>query len=158
MLLLPLMGWIAGSAVYDHYNQLRESQLTERHSVMARLVSDAQVGGDGFTGQTRLQARVQWQDRQGVHVTVAPVGTWQRKGSTATVWLDTRGNVASAPVTWDRAATAGVCAGLATAAGVAALAGGAWKSVRVSLDRRRFAQWDREWELVEPRWTGRRGR
>ncbi|MFF3517623.1 hypothetical protein [Streptomyces sp. NPDC002573] len=156
MLLLPLTGWIAGSAVYGHYSQLRAAQLAERHAVTAQLMSDAQVGGDGFTDQARPRARVQWEDRQGLHVTVAPVGTWQRKGSTATVWLDTRGNIAAAPVTRDRAATAGVCAGLATAAGLAALAGVAWKGVRVSLDRRRFAQWDREWELVEPRWTGRR--
>ena len=155
---LPMAGWSAGSTAYGHFSQLRAAQLAGRHAVTAQLVSDAQIGGDRLTGQTRPRAPVRWSDRQGVHVTVAQVGTWQRKGSTATVWLDARGNVTSPPDTPDRAATAGLTVGLGAATGVAAMVGGAWKGVRVSLDRRRFAQWDREWELVEPRWTGRRGR
>lgn len=155
---LPITAWTAGSAAYSHYSQLRKAQLAERHPVTARLVSDAQIGGDRPTGQTRPRAPVQWSDRQGVHTTLAPVEAWQRKGSTATVWLDTRENVVSAPVTPDRAATVGVCVGLATATGVAASVASAWKGIRISLDHRRFAQWDREWALVEPRWTGRHGR
>lgn len=155
---LPMVGWIAGSTSYGHYSQLRAAQLAARHPVRAQLVSDAQVGGDRFTGQTRRWAPVRWNDRQGAHVAEASVEVWQHKGSTATVWLDARGNVTSPPVTQDRAAAVGVVVGLATAIGVAAIVGGAWKSVRVSLDRCRSARWDREWELVEPSWSGRHGR
>jgi hypothetical protein len=155
---LPITAWTAGSAAYSHYSQLRKAQLAERHPITARLVSDAPVGGDRPTGQTRPRAPVQWSDHLGVHITLASVEAWERKGSTATVWLDSRGNVVPAPVPPDRAATAGTGVGLATATGVAVIMASAWKGVRMSLDRRRFAQWDREWELVEPRWTGRHGR
>ncbi|MEU6371276.1 hypothetical protein ABZ876_37780 [Streptomyces sp. NPDC046931] len=153
-----MAAWIAGSATYNHDSRLRQVQMAERHRVTARLLSDAKDGGDRTDGKLSSHASVHWSDARGARSAVAPVGAWQRKGGTATVWLDTHGNVATPPPTSDSAALAGVGMGFAAAAGAALIVGGVWNGVRGRLDRRRFEQWDREWELVEPRWTGRRAR
>lgn len=130
--------------------------MAERHPVTARLLSDAQDGGDRTDGMLSSHAPVRWSDARGTHTSPAPVGAWRRRGDTATVWLDAHGHVTMLLPTSDSAAVAGVEMGFAAAAGAALIVGGAWKGVRVRLDRRRFEQWDQEWELVEPRWTGRR--
>jgi hypothetical protein len=155
---VPMAAWIAGSATYDHDSRLRHVQMAERHPVTARLLSDAQDGGDRTDGTLSSHTSVRWSDARGTHTAAAAVGAWQRRGDTATVWLDARGHVTTPPPTSDSAAVAGVEMGFTAAAGAALIVGGAWKGVRVCLDRRRFAQWNREWELVEPRWTGRRAR
>lgn len=155
---VPMAAWIAGSATYSHDSRLRQVQMTERHPVTARLLSDAQDAGDLTDGTLSSHAPVRWSDVRGTHDAPAPVGAWQRKGDTVTVWLDAHGHVTTPPPTSDSAAVAGAEMGFAAAAGAALIVGGAWKGVRVRLDRRRFEQWDQEWEIVEPRWTGRRAR
>lgn len=153
VLAVPMAAWVAGSAAHDHDSRLRQVQMAQRHPVTARLLSDA--NGDGQAG---AHASVRWSDSRGAHFAIAAVGPWQRAGDTATLWLDAHGNVTAPPPASDMATLAGAEMGFAAAAGVVLTAGGAWKVVRVCLDRRRLRQWDREWELVEPRWTGRRGR
>jgi hypothetical protein len=86
-------------------------------------------------------------------VMVAPGTT---AGTVMSVWVDTRsGAIVSAPLT---AAQASHNAGLAAAMVVPALpltAFGLWLALRWVLNRMRFAQWDGEWERVEPQWSGR---
>ncbi|MFD1663022.1 hypothetical protein ACFSL4_33860 [Streptomyces caeni] len=155
---LPAAAWLAGSATHHHYRQLRQAQLAERHPVAARLLSDAQAGLDRPGGDIGARAPVRWRDSGGAHVAVAPVASGERKGATVIIWLDTRGRVTAPPVTRDVNTTVSVGVGLAAATAVALGLGGAWRGVRLSLDRRRLARWGREWELVEPRWTRHRGR
>jgi hypothetical protein len=45
-----------------------------------------------------------------------------------------------------------------TAVGVYVVFVTARKSMRLALDRRRYARWDAEWDLVEPQWSARFGR
>jgi len=70
--------------------------------------------------------------------------------------VDTRsGAIVSAPLT---AAQASHDAGLAAAMVVPALpltAFGLWLTLRWVLNRMRSAQWEEEWERVEPQWSGR---
>lgn len=156
--MLPAAAWLAGSTTHRHYGQLRQAQLAERHPVTAQLLSDAQAGLDRPGGDIGARAPVRWSGPGGARVAVAPVASGERKGATVTVWLDSRGRVTSPPVTRDVNTTVSVGAGLAAATAAALCLGGAWRGVRRSLDRRRLAGWDREWELVEPRWTRHRGR
>lgn len=154
---LPMAAWIAGSATYNHDSRLRQVQMAERHPVTARLLSDAQDGGDRTDGTLSSHAPVRWSDAPGTHAAPAPVGAWQQKGDTATVWLDAHGHVTTPPPTSGSAAVAGVEMGFAAAAGTALIVGGAWRGVRVRLDRRRFERWDREGERLRKRRPGRRG-
>ncbi len=58
-------------------------------------------------------------------------------------------------MTKEQAVTTGWFAGGAAAVGVASALYVARVGVRHTLDRRRYTQWDAEWEQVEPLWAGR---
>ena len=53
------------------------------------------------------------------------------------------------------ATTSGWLVGGMAAFGVAAGSYAVWAGMRLVPDRRRYAQWDAEWGLVEPRWSAR---
>ncbi|MGW3208857.1 Rv1733c family protein [Streptomyces sp. NPDC001135] len=154
----PLVAWGAGQAVYGHYTQVRQVQLAQLHPVAARLLTDARSAGDRRRAQPGFHALVRWSDRNGSRTGIAPVRAWLHRGATATVWLDARGVIAVPPENRDFAVTAGVAVGCATAFGGVAAAYGVWRAVDRSIDRRRLAQWNREWERVEPGWVTRYGR
>ncbi|MFI9650736.1 hypothetical protein ACIHAA_31280 [Streptomyces sp. NPDC052040] len=155
---VPSASWAAGSVTYAHHDRLRETQLAALHPVRARLESDARTAADRPTGKRGQGALVRWSDRQGAHTATATVSPRLRAGDTTTIWLDGRGTVAAPPVTTTEAVSTAVGVGLVTAAGATVIVGGVWQGVRRALDRRRFAQWDHEWETVEPQWTMRHPR
>ncbi|MFD8722999.1 hypothetical protein ACFV2H_34780 [Streptomyces sp. NPDC059629] len=116
----------------------------------ASLLTEARSSADRPGAESGFHALVHWSDRNGDHTGVAPVRAWLHRGATATVWLDAHGDIAAPPSARDIAATAGVAAGCATAfSGVATVCGVRW-ALGKSIDRRRLAQWAREWERVEP--------
>ncbi|MFI7300994.1 hypothetical protein [Streptomyces sp. NPDC050121] len=55
----------------------------------------------------------------------------------------------------DNAKATGWLMGGMTAVGVHACFVAAGKGMRLGLDRRRYVQWDAEWDLVEPSWSAR---
>ncbi|MEW1905819.1 hypothetical protein [Streptomyces sp. NPDC086147] len=77
------------------------------------------------------------------------------RGQDVSVWVDDAGFPVRPPGdTADRALAA--FSGGVTAAGVAGLAGaGTLVLVRRTAEGRRYAAWEREWERVEPVWSGR---
>lgn len=158
LVVLPLAAWGAGRAVYGHYTQVWQVRSARLHPVAARLLTDARSSGDRRGAQPDFHALVRWSDREGSRTGIAPVRAWLHRGATATVWLDARGVIADPPENRDFAVTAGVAVGFATAFGGVAAAYGVWRAVDRSLDRRRLAQWNREWERVEPGWVTRYGR
>ncbi len=121
---VAMAAWIAGSAAYNHDSRLRQVRMAERHTFTARLLSDAQDGGDRIDGTLSSHASVHWSDARGTHAALVPVGAWQREGDTATVWLDAHGNVTTQPPTSDSAALVGVEMGFAAAAGAALIVAG----------------------------------
>ena len=77
------------------------------------------------------------------------------EGSTVRVWVDRGGTAVGPPLTRTRAVADGWFVGGMAVTSVATGAFVARAGMRHVLDRRRFAQWDAEWDLVEPLWTGR---
>ncbi|MER5434099.1 hypothetical protein [Streptomyces sp. NPDC002588] len=71
------------------------------------------------------------------------------------VWVDRSGTVTTAPAGTLDATTSGWLVGGLAGFGVAAGSYAAWTGTRLVLDRRRYAQWDTEWERVEPGWSAR---
>jgi hypothetical protein len=68
------------------------------------------------------------------------------------VWLDKRGALHDPPASPGQAAQSGVVIGSFAATGVCLLVkGGRW-AVRVRLDRRREAAWERGWAELGPKW------
>ena len=78
-------------------------------------------------------------------------------GATVSVWVDRAGTITGPPTRrFDALQRAALAAGEVLA--VAALAlGGVWAGVHEGVRRLIMARWEREWEQVEPHWSGRAG-
>ncbi|MFJ8780812.1 MULTISPECIES: hypothetical protein [unclassified Streptomyces] len=148
---LPAAAVSAGLTAYEASMHTVRTQTAERHQVTARLTSTA-GGGDW----AKRPAPVRWTDIDGVVRTgTALVKPGTPKGSTVRVWVTRDGKVARPPATTFNAKTSGWLVGGMAAFGVGAGSYAVGAGVRLLLDRRRYAQWDAEWGLVEPRWSAR---
>ncbi|GGR84151.1 membrane protein [Streptomyces humidus] len=148
---LPMASVSAGLAAYEASMRSVRVQAAERHQVTARLTS-AVKGSDW----AKRPAQVRWTDADGTARTgSALVKPGTSKGAAVRVWVDRAGNVVTAPATTLNATASGWLIGGMTAFGVAAGSYAAREGMRRVLDRRRYAQWDAEWDLVEPRWSAR---
>ncbi|MER6786638.1 hypothetical protein ABT330_18815 [Streptomyces sp. NPDC000658] len=148
---LPTAAISAGLAAYEASMRTVRVQAAERHQVTARLTS-AVEGGDW----TKRPAQVRWTDADGrVRTGAALVKPGTAAGAAVRVWVDREGNVATAPTSTLNATSSGWLIGGLTAFGVVAGSGAARAGMRRVLDRRRYAQWDAEWALVEPGWSAR---
>ncbi|KRC94518.1 MULTISPECIES: Rv1733c family protein [unclassified Streptomyces] len=148
---LPTAAISAGLAAYEASMRTVRVQAAERHQVTAWLTS-AVRGGDW----AKRPAQVRWTDADGTTRTgAAMVKPGTAKGTSVRVWVDRRGNVATAPTTTLNATASGWLIGGLTAFGVATGSYAARDGMCRVLDRRRYAQWDAEWDLVEPSWSAR---
>jgi len=76
-------------------------------------------------------------------------------GTTVSIWVDRYGAITSPPArSADTVASAAVSGG-GVLAGGGVVIGGIWMGVRAGLLRLNTARWAREWEQVEPQWSGR---
>ncbi|WP_405653340.1 hypothetical protein [Streptomyces sp. NBC_00019] len=149
-----VVGVVTAPAAERDINALR----AQRHSVPAVLTENAEQsvteGGDG----DRAWATVRWTGRDGkAHEGVARVDPGSRAGSPAEVWLDTEDRLVPAPSTAEQAELHGAVLGTVAAllaGAVVALAG--W-GVRAWLERRRLAEWDKEWAGNGPQQGHRAG-
>ncbi len=149
---LPAAALGAGLVAYESSERTVQTQSAERQQVDARVTSVDEKAG----GNARQQARVRWTDDDGTARTgTAPVTRNTQEGATVRVWVTGDGAVTGPPMSRNQAVTTGWFAGGAAAIGVAAGVFAARTVVRHVLDRRRYAQWDAEWRLVEPLWAGR---
>ncbi|MCI4145719.1 hypothetical protein [Streptomyces sp. MMS20-AI2-20] len=148
---LPTAALGAGLTVYDSSMRTVQSQSAERHQVDARVTSIAEEVGEN----AEQQARVRWTDDGTTRTGITLVTPDTAEGATVRVWVTGEGAVTKPPMTENQAVTTGWFAGGAAAAGVAAGVLAARVGVRHALDRRRYAQWDAEWNQVEPLWAGR---
>lgn len=149
-------GALAGLVTAHAADEEFDRQRAERHSVRAVLLAD--VPDTAASTTQRGLGKVRWTTTDGTtHTDTTLVPTGQKAGAKVTVWLDARGALATEPPSSTEAAVeAGV---LGTAASLAAVGMvlGAGALVRWRLDRRRIAEWGREWELVGPRWSQKTG-
>ena len=77
-------------------------------------------------------------------------------GATVSIWVDRSGAITSRPPrALDAVESAAAGAGGVLAVGAVVL-GGIWMGVRAVLLRLNMARWAREWEQVEPQWSGNR--
>ncbi|MFI6010055.1 hypothetical protein ACIBAG_14730 [Streptomyces sp. NPDC051243] len=148
-----LTGLVTAHAADDVFARQR----AEGHSVRAVLRSDVPASATA-TGGTRALARISWTAPDGTtHTDKTLVDTGQKAGAEVVVWLDGQGILATEPPSPTEAAIEAGVLGTAAALGLAGTAFGAGALVRWRLDRRRFDQWGREWDLVGPRWGHKTG-
>ncbi|MFI8239276.1 hypothetical protein ACIF83_18695 [Streptomyces sp. NPDC085866] len=149
---LPVAALGAGHTAYESSMRTVHAQAVERHEVTARLTSD--VLGDSRV--SKRQAPIRWTQRNGIVRTgTALVEPGTPEGAIVRVWVDRDGTVTSPPMNVAGAQANGwFVAGMA-ALGVALGVRAARAAMRLALDRRRYARWEAEWDLVEPQWSGR---
>ncbi|GAA2540051.1 hypothetical protein GCM10010423_42500 [Streptomyces levis] len=152
---LPLAAFAAGRTAYESTMRTVHAQTEQRHEATARLTS----GVPGDAEAVRQPAQVRWTEPDGTTRTGSTlVRPGTAEGTTVRIWVDRSGTVVGPPVTagtaWSNGFFVGSMAAVGLALGLYAVRGG----VGLYLDRRRYAQWDAEWNQVEPRWSARFGR
>ncbi|WP_435809286.1 Rv1733c family protein [Streptomyces longwoodensis] len=150
---LPAAAYSAGTTAYEASMRTVRAQTAERHQVTARVTEDVRREVNSVAKQP---AQIRWTDAAGVVRTGAVLlkpGT--SKGTAVRVWVDRNGTVTSSPTSTLNARTSGWFMGGAAAFGVAFGSYALWVGTRLLLDRRRFRQWEAEWERTEPLWSAR---
>jgi hypothetical protein len=153
LVLGPILAAAAGQLVYGAGVKAEQRDNTTRHQVDATVVR--REARDGESGRLLgAPDRVQWRAPDGSpHYGV--IDTGKRVGEHVMLWVDNAGAISRAPQ--NRTQTVGT-AGFAGAGGLVAAGAPlalAYAVVRRRFNRRRFAEWDDEWALISPHWTGR---
>ena len=146
-----LVGGLTADAAADYFAQRR----ADRTPVRAVLLTDTPRAA---LRSYRTVAAVRWTAPDGsVRTDKTLVDSGRRTGSEIVVWADARGNLVTAPPSRTEASVESGLLGAAAALALSGLVFGAGSAVRRRLDRLRLGQWDREWDLVGPRWRHRTG-
>ncbi|MEI5525476.1 hypothetical protein WB401_12995 [Streptomyces brasiliscabiei] len=149
---LPVAAYSAGTTVYQSSMRTVQVQKAERQEITARLAEDLERDNDA----AKQIARVRWTGEDGdMRTGEALVKAGTDKGASVRVWLDRDGNLTAPPMNTLNAKTAGWLAGGMAAFGVAMGCYAVRSGTRVLLDRGRYAQWDADWDRVEPLWSAR---
>ncbi|MFF1319521.1 hypothetical protein ACFVZZ_08805 [Streptomyces chartreusis] len=149
---MPAAALGAGLTAYESSMRAVQTQSAQRHEVTARLTSDVKGGAE----DAKRQAPVRWTDGDGtVRTGTTLVEPGKPKGATVQVWVGRDGTLTEPPMSTLNAKATGWLVGGMVAAGVTASLFAARNGVRRVLDRRRYAQWEAEWVLVEPLWSAR---
>ncbi|MFJ4007425.1 hypothetical protein ACIPWL_28790 [Streptomyces sp. NPDC090023] len=152
-------GAAAGAVTAQATAGLMAQQRAHRHAVHAVLLADARRSAAGMWQGRVVDTPVRWETPNGeVRTGRALVNSGLRAGSTVVVWQDDWGKLVPArPANATEGSLQAAFFGFGAALAVGAAGYGAGALGRLWLDRRRLARWDREWDLVEPRWARRPG-
>ncbi|MFF5313308.1 Rv1733c family protein [Streptomyces massasporeus] len=149
---LPVAAISAGLTAYESSMRTVQTQSAERHEVTARLVSNAK----GVTADGKQRAQVRWTDDDGTVRTATTLRTeGTPEGATVRVWVDRNGAITGPPMNTLTARTNGWFVGGMAAIGVTGGFFAARAGTHRVLNRRRYARWAAEWDLVEPVWSAR---
>ncbi|WUP31079.1 hypothetical protein OHU10_04925 [Streptomyces europaeiscabiei] len=152
---LPIASVSVGLAAYGSAMSAVRAQSAERHQVTARVTS-APDAAPGSAADEKQKVRLSWTGEDGERRTgTAYVPQDETEGSTLRIWVDRQGTIQDPPISAGDATATGWVMGGMTAGGVYIGLVAARKSMRLALNRRRYAQWDTEWDLVEPLWSDR---
>jgi hypothetical protein len=151
----PFAALAAGAWVHGMARQAQLAQEASRHQVTAVVLTVAPSAA-GTGGVLVMQAEARWRAPDGREVThEVPVPAGTVAGGKVQVWTDRTGDFTGAPLTDSQVAqqtTVAEVTGVIAAAGVLALTGALslW-----TINKRRMADWDADWQATGPRWTTR---
>jgi hypothetical protein len=152
LLLSVLVGVRTGAEAAEH---ARVSE-HERVRVEAEVLHEAAVP-DQDSDADLDWVSVRYIDGAGrVHEAEVPATGPPSAGTTVPMWVDRAGRPAAAPPGALEAVVLGAVVGLGIAAAGGLLLIGAWMGLRRAVGARNATAWAREWETVEPEWSGRR--
>ncbi|MFB7462309.1 hypothetical protein ACFCZ1_02175 [Streptomyces sp. NPDC056224] len=146
-----------GTAVWNTEARAAHAEALHRHRVPATTAGEAdRLLPARFNSARMATARAAWEypaSHRHTDTVLVPAGT--PVGAKVTIWVDDAGREAQAPRSDGELASTAVAAG-SGAFGVLVLSAGGvvWLRLR-RVEARSLAAWEREWVLVEPRWSGR---
>lgn len=156
----PAAGLGAGWSAYVHNKAAAAEQAASKHRVRAELTQDSPLAlpsAEGFGGDEKYRVPVRWTTAgTGFRSGVALVPAGLERGDRTYVWLDSQGRVTAPPKPdadiWLAAFAIGAGAAVVSAVAVVIVR----LAVRRAADRHRMAEWEQEWALVGPKWSGHR--
>ncbi|MCM2577421.1 Rv1733c family protein [Streptomyces meridianus] len=153
---LPAAAISVGTTTLHTGMETVQTQNAERHPVKARLVSDAKPAPDPAGSGSPVRMPVRWTDKDGTrHQGVAQVAPGTKAGTIVNTWADRGGSITEPPMTSKQAVATAWLAGAVTGGATLTVFLLARAGFVYMLDRRRYAQWEAEWQLLEPRWSRR---
>ena len=121
-------------------------------AVLQQSAAQGLAGQDAAWGAAWVQARWTAPDGQPRSGPIA-VGLTAKVHQKVTIWVTESGQVTHPPLSHGEVLDGIANAAMATAAGVAALFAIVAAAIRAAINRRRMAEWTRDWDVVGPRWT-----
>ncbi len=151
----PFAAYASGTWAHAMAQRAELHQAASRYQVTA-VVLGTPVQPVNVYGNFVSEATARWTAPNGLVVTgETPVTVGTRAGARLTVWTTRDGRLTASPLDDSQVGALtvlGEVSGVAAVALVLALAGAL---ARWSLNRRRLAGWDADWQATGPRWTSR---
>ena len=149
----PLAALASGSWAHAIAQRAELAQAAARRQVAAVVLTAAGASAVGSPNLTSVTS-ARWTAPDGMVVTgelPVPLGT--RAGATVRVWTTRDGQLTSMPMGQAQVAYLAGLGEMAGAATVALLLALVEVLARRSLDKRRMAAWEADWQTTGPRWT-----
>ncbi|MFJ5833704.1 hypothetical protein [Streptomyces sp. NPDC093089] len=153
-----ICGAVAAGMLWNAGNRAERALAVHRHQVQATTTGRAEeppaATRQGVT--TSAVAPAVWEYPDDVRRSgTVPVPPRTPQGRTVALWVDDHGAPTRPPGGTANLALTALAGGTATAAAAGAACAGVRTLVRRRAEGRRLAVWEREWEQVEPVWSGR---
>jgi hypothetical protein len=156
-LLVVLAGIVTAIGTSTSALERAAVEAADRTPVRATLLEAADVVRYPDSGAIPRRVPARWTGRGGEEVTGdVHVALALPAGARIVIWLDRQGRVVEAPVSQGAAVIMGVMEGLGVIAIGWGVLVGIWLTVRRVTLACNCAAWDKEWETVEPKWSGRK--
>jgi hypothetical protein len=147
----------AGNVIYEQGLSTAAAAASARHQVEAVVTGHPEirlVGSDPRIQTTEVWARVRWSGADGrQHEGAVAVRSDSRVGSTVPLWVDRSDQIAVAPLTETHVLASAVMGALMIMLASQAMCIAAIIGLRLFSDARARRAWQREWEIVGPKWT-----
>ncbi len=141
LLAAPVAGSV-GTAVYDQLTHRFAADWVTHHEVVATVAHDStsapQIYGKPFLTQ------IQWQFGGKVDNAELRTSDRMKAGEQQRIWIDAEGNRTVKPLDHHEAATEAVVGAFGLWFATVGVAAAIWTVLRIRLNRRRYADWDRE--------------
>nr|WP_202501571.1 hypothetical protein [Streptomyces sp. SID5785] len=160
----PVVGIVAGSLSRDALYRSVDEQRSHRHRITATVVkkvAQPPLDTDPETAtardaHTRVMATWTAPDGSAHRDRVVAALESPHRGDTFRLWTDDHGNAVGRPLDRATAATHAVLAGFGASVALTGLVEGGRRVIVWRMVRRRYARWDRAWDIAGPDW-GRTG-
>jgi hypothetical protein len=149
---------LIGMTSRQSLRQDAQREAEHRHQVSATTVTRAELDSDATRAGVRehATAKAVWTFPQSQrHTGTVEVPSQTPTGGKVTIWVNDKGAAVRAPATDGDLVGTAVSYGLGGFVILSAASFACFALRARSLERRSLAEWEREWEQVEPGWSGR---